>query len=300
MPDDVLMQVNFVKGHGTENDFVLVPDEDGSLELSADQVARLSDRRTGIGADGVIRVVQTGYCLEVADQAEQAEWFMDYRNADGSAAQMCGNGLRVFVAYLFEAGLIEPGEHWVATRSGPKRVLLAHAEDGITVTVDLGGWRIDHGQAALAAGGDCQVRAAGWPGSVPGLSVNLGNPHTVVMLPSPTDVAATDLSRRPEVDPVPTAGSNIELVAVTHTGRLRMRVHERGVGETRSCGTGAAAAALAARAWGTGPGQPSRQEWVVEVPGGTLGVRVHGGDVHGESVELTGPAILVAEGTVWL
>ncbi len=287
------MELTFTKGHGTQNDFVLVPDPDGRLELTADQVRRLADRHAGIGGDGVIRVVRTAAAPEVSDQAGAAEWFMDYRNADGSPAEMCGNGVRVFVRYLLREGFVAPGagDIAVATRGGTKQVRL---DDG-QPAVDLGAWRLVGGEAALAAGGDATVRVSGLPDLLPGLLVDLGNPHTVVLLPGEPELAQADLSRAPVVEPVPAHGTNVELVVPLAPGHLTMRVHERGVGETLSCGTGAAAAALAARAWALADGGEPVDDWRVDVPGGTLRVRV-----LGQHVELSGPAVLVADGTVTL
>lgn len=291
MPDDGGVQLTFTKGHGTQNDFVLVSDPDGAIDLSPDDVRWLADRHAGIGGDGVIRVVRTRAAPEVADQADLAEWFMDHHNADGSPAEMCGNGARVFASYLRRAGLV-PDDGLplrVATRSGPKDVRF----EGDLIAVDLGAWHIVGGDAALADGGDATVAVAGLPGSVAGLSLDLGNPHTVLLLPAEADLAAADLTVAPVVDPAPPLGTNVELVVPLAPGHVVMRVHERGVGETRSCGTGAAAAALAARAWAVAGGGEADDEWRVDVPGGTVWVRVLGG-----RVELVGPAVLVADGVV--
>ncbi len=298
----------FTKGHGTENDFVLVRDLDGTLDLDAERVARLCDRRAGIGADGLIRVVRSAACLDAAAALATdpgAEWFMDYRNADGSAAQMCGNGIRVFVAYLIREQLIDlalldadgPGLP-VASRAGVKRV--RRREDG-WFAVDMGGWRFVGGDDAVVAGYDATVHVHGLDVARPALRLDLGNPHTVAMLSDLDELAALDLSRAPGVEPEPADGTNVELLVALDpeqagdelVGRLAMRVHERGVGETRSCGTGACAAALAARAWG-GAGAPD--VWRVDVPGGQVEVRVLAGD----RVELSGPSVLVADGTTTL
>lgn len=287
------MQLTFTKGHGTQNDFVLVPDLDGTLDLRPADVRRLADRRAGIGGDGVIRVVRTRDVPEVADQADVAEWFMDYRNADGAPAEMCGNGVRVLVAYLRREGLVaaDGAPLRVATRSGPKDVRL----EGDLIAVDLGAWHVVGGEAALTAGGDADVSVAGLPSALTGLSLDLGNPHTVVLLPSRADLEHADLTRAPDVQPVPPHGTNVELVVPIEPGHIAMRVHERGVGETRSCGTGAAAAALAARAWALAAGGEPEDQWRVDVPGGTVWVRV-----LGPRVELVGPAELVADGVVTL
>ncbi len=216
---------------------------------------------------------------------------------------MCGNGIRVFVRYLMQAGLIrleDGGDLAVGTRAGTKRVRRV----GELLAVDLGPWRITGGPAAAEAGFDATVELPGDPVALPGLSVNVGNPHVVVALPDARRLAAVDLHRAPLVDPRPAGGTNVELVVPEHGasgGRLRMRVHERGVGETRSCGTGAAAAVLASRVWG-GPAAPD--SWRVQVPGGVLQVEALAGEVvAGGSVWLAGPAEIVGEGRLdagWL
>jgi diaminopimelate epimerase len=289
-------QLTFTKGHGTENDFVLLPDLGGSMPLDADTARWLADRHRGVGGDGVIRVVPTATVAEVADQAAEAEWFMDYRNADGGVAEMCGNGVRVFAAYLRREGLVVPPESGgpdplgVATRSGVKWVRF---EDDGSFSVDLGPWRLLTDERDDVAGGDADVNIAGVPGPLRGLSLDLGNPHVVIALRSMAELAAADLTRPPVVEPVPPHGTNVELVVPIDAGHIQMRVHERGVGETRSCGTGVAAAALATRAW-AGPNAPD--VWRVDVPGGSLVVTA----LPGNRVELRGSAELVADGVVRL
>jgi diaminopimelate epimerase len=291
MPDDGRVQLTFTKGHGTQNDFVLVPDHDGVLDLDPATVRALADRHAGLGGDGVIRVVRTAAVPEVAEQAAAAEWFMDYRNADGSLAEMCGNGVRVLVTYLVREGLVPAGVPLrLATRGGTKEVGFRDGE----VAVDLGVWRLVHGLEGLREGGDTVVHVDGLPGPLPGLEVDLGNPHTVVLLPGADDLDRLDLHSPPRVEPEPTEGTNVEFVVLHGPGHVVMRVHERGVGETRSCGTGAAAAALAARAWTIGAGGEAIDSWRVDVPGGSLEVRV----LDESRVELSGPAVLVADGTV--
>lgn len=279
----------FTKGHGTENDFVLVPDLDGALGLSAPRAAALADRRAGIGGDGVIRVVPT----EAADDpavrglAGQARWFMDYRNADGSLSEMCGNGTRVFAAFLRREGLETGEEFAIATRAGVKQV----RADGDGWAVGLGPWRLTDADTAARDGFDALVHLdEGDPFSA--LSVDLGNPHTVVALPEQVDLADLDLTRVPVVRPEPAHGTNVELVRPLGPGHLSMRVHERGVGETRSCGSGACAAAVATSFWAGGLEAPST--WLVDVPGGRLTVRL----LADHGVELAGPAVLVGDGTV--
>jgi diaminopimelate epimerase len=287
-------QLTFTKGHGTENDFVLVPDVGGDRPIDAATAHWLADRHAGVGGDGVIRVVPTSAVPEVAEQAADAPWFMDYRNADGGVAEMCGNGVRVFAAYLLREGLVAPPSAGgpdplgVATRSGVKWVRF---EDDGTMSVDLGPWRLVEDDAD--SGGDVEVTIAGLPGPLRGLSLDLGNPHVVVALPGIAELAAADLTRPPVVEPAPPHGTNVELVTPLASGHIRMRVHERGVGETRSCGTGVAAAALATRAWA---GSAAPDIWRVDVPGGSLTVTA----LPGQRVELRGPAELVADGIVRL
>lgn len=285
----------FTKGHGTGNDFVVLDDHDGSLELTAAQVARLTDRHFGIGADGVLRVVRTESSDDPAAVSARgaAEWFMDYRNADGGLAEMCGNGIRVFAHHLLERGLAEfdaDGVLAIATRSGVREVV--GSVDGYAV--DLGVWR----RASI----DPVVHARDLEVGRPGLGIDVGNPHVVVALAHGAELDGIDLSTAPVLDPVAPAGANVEFVVPAEPliadgiGRIRMRVHERGSGETLSCGTGVAAAALAIRHY-AGEGAPD--EWQVEVPGGRLGVHVEPRP-DGEHVWLSGPADVVYTGTIEL
>jgi diaminopimelate epimerase len=293
-----LPALRFAKGHGTENDFVLVPDLPGELDLSPGEVSALCDRRAGIGGDGLIRVapVPDG---DRESFGPHVRWFMDYRNADGSVAEMCGNGLRVFVAYLEQLGVVRLGDGDVVdvgTRAGTMRVRRV----GDFLAADLGGWRVEGGAAALSDGYDVHVGIAGHPVDLPGLSVDVGNPHVVVELPDAASLASADLRTAPRISPSPAKGANVECVVVLPArdgcGHLAMRVYERGVGETRSCGTGAVAAVLAARGRG-GPQAPDR--WWVDVPGGRLRVTVPAGArLAGRSVELAGPAKIIAEGNI--
>ncbi|SFS01735.1 diaminopimelate epimerase [Microbacterium sp. cf046] len=285
--------IAFTKGHGTGNDFVLLPDPDGELELTDDQVAVLCDRRFGIGADGILRVVRSAAIDEGRDAVTAgAEWFMDYRNADGSKAEMCGNGIRVFARYLADGGwaTIDETPLLIGTRAGVKSV--TRSELGFEA--DLGTWRVDPAEVL--------VRARGLGVPRPGLGIDVGNPHIVVAISNADELEALDLTVRPQLQPDPPRGANIEFVVPSDplvregVGSIRMRVFERGVGETLSCGTGVAAAALAVRHWA---GQAAPDRWTVEVPGGTLGVRMQRvrGDLH---VLLSGPASLVYSGEVAL
>jgi diaminopimelate epimerase len=286
--------IHFTKGQGTGNDFVIFADPDGDVNLTPVQIASICDRHFGVGADGVIRAIRSRNLPEgsaALAEDEAAEWFMDYHNADGSTAEMCGNGIRVFARYLLDNGLTEltDGETLaIGTRNGVRDVQRNRAG----FQADLGRWSLD--------GTEPTVRARNLAVARPGLGINVGNPHVVVALASDEELDAADLSYIPQLDPEPAEGANVEFVVPLEplvkdgVGRIRMRVHERGSGETLSCGTGAIAAALATRYW-AGVGAPN--QWTVEVAGGTVGVRMFPTE-DGEHVSLSGPADLVFEGTL--
>lgn len=298
-----LAGLRFSKGHGTGNDFVLVADPAGVHEITPEATALLCDRHLGIGADGLIRAVRSQELPEgrhLLLTHPEAEWFMDYRNADGSVSEMCGNGVRVFVAFLLRERLasLEEGQALtIGTRAGVKVVV----RTGNGYAVDMGPWEFIFPEHAAAKGTDSLVEAGGLEVARPALSVSMGNPHTVVALAHDAELAGTDLHHAPAVDPAPAHGTNVEFVVPAEplvqdgTGNISMRVHERGVGETQSCGTGACAAAVAIRYW-AGEGAPD--SWSVHVPGGTVGVRFFPGVDGREHVELSGPARIVADGVL--
>lgn len=278
-------RIAFWKGHGTENDFVLLPDPDGSLlgDLSPGLTAALCDRRAGLGADGVLRVVRTEAYDDPASVAArgEAEWFMDYRNADGSVSEMCGNGIRVFGRYLADHQGVDTSRPLpVATRGGTKLLTFA----GDLVSVDMG---------TPAVLGDTKVSVG--DRSWPALHVSMGNPHAVAFVDSLDDAGA--LLVAPEHDrSVYPDGVNVEFVVPRGPRHVAMRVHERGSGETRSCGTGACAVLVAAAvADGVDPRHPGGTTYRVDVPGGTLEVTW----TDAGRIVLTGPAVLVARGE-WL
>ncbi len=306
--------MHFAKGHGTENDFVILPDPDGELDLTPALVRRLCDRRAGIGADGVLRVVEievlaaaltesgpgafraageaddllaSAAAAALAAPATAAEaasgltpqWFMDYRNADGSVAEMCGNGARVFTRYLIEHGLAHGPEFAIETRGGTR---LVRAEPNGEFTVDMG-------PASVLGPGQASIRGR----THEGVQVSVGNPHLACMVDGPLD--GYEWAAPPELDPVLFPdGANVELVRPTGERSAQMTVYERGSGPTRSCGTGAVAAAVAAaEAVGERGGT-----WAIRVPGGDLTVTL-----DRETTLLTGPAVIVAEGQLtprWL
>ena len=284
-----------LKGHGTENDFVVLPDPDGTVwagdRLDAATVRRLCERRAGLGGDGVLRVVRSVHVPDAADvhgdDLARCEWFMDHRNADGSYAEMCGNGIRLFLHVLVSEGLIErtacTAGVVVGTRGGPRTV---------GARADGAGYWVDMGPARPFGRGEAQVGGR----TFAGLAVSMGNPHLAVL--TDVDLDGLDLTGTPSVDAALFPdGVNVEIVRVLDDGRdphIRLRVVERGVGETRSCGTGACAAAFAAL--------ESRGERagtvVVDVPGGRLSVQV-----DERTTVLSGPAVLVAAGSLapgWL
>ena len=280
------------KGHGTGNDFVIVPDADGSLALSAAQVRLLCDRRRGVGGDGLLRVVRVALDDEARELAARTpfdarhdaapEWFMDYRNADGSVAEMCGNGMRVFAQYLADSGLA--GDAFpVLTRGGivgVRRAAAGGPDRAPRWTVAMGVPQVLDGPPIVRIGHEQWASIA---------ALMIPNPHVVVHLPDAAAVHALDLTAPPEVSPVLPHGQNVEFVASTGPRRLIMRVFERGVGETQSCGTGICAAAVAMAALQDSP--PGEQRWHVDVPGGSCEVAL----LPDGGVELTGPAVIVAE-----
>ncbi|OBH87299.1 diaminopimelate epimerase [Mycobacterium scrofulaceum] len=278
----------FAKGHGTENDFVVLPDAEAALDLAAARVAALCDRRRGLGADGVLRVTTAGAALaagvldRLPDGVAAPDWYMDYRNADGSIAQMCGNGIRVFAHYLRASGMESRDEFVIGSPAGPRPITVHHA--GAT-HADIS---VDMGKANALGPGSAVVGGRRFSG----LAVDVGNPHLACVDPDLTveelaglDVAAPvtfDHAQFPE-------GVNIEVLTAPADGAVRMRVHERGVGETRSCGTGTVAATVAALA-------------AAGADTGTLNVRVPGGDVVVTITDATsylrGPSVLVAHGEI--
>ena len=286
--------ISFTKGQGTGNDFVLVLDAEGQLNLDTKQIAALCDRHFGVGADGLIRVIKSAYLPEgkaSLAEAPEATWFMDYYNADGSTAEMCGNGVRVFARYLTEKGLVtlSDGETLsVGTRAGVKDLQRNMAG----FAVDMGRWKLEQ-EEVLVHADNLEV-------SRPGQGINVGNPHVVVALAHKSELAELQLIDAPVLRPAAPNGANVEFVVADDVkngvGYISMRVFERGVGETLSCGTGICAAALATRHW-AGSGAPNT--WQVTVPGGTLGVRMFPTE-DGEHVGLSGAAELVYDGEITL
>jgi diaminopimelate epimerase len=273
--------VSWVKGHGTLNDFLLLPDPEGTLfgHLDAALVRRLCDRHRGIGADGVLRVVRTKALPDPPEGVDHTEWFMDYRNADGSVAEMCGNGIRVYVRYLAEQGLVaNDGPVPVGTRSGVRVVTVE--PDG-QLTVEMGAARVVDGDVVVSTPSTSHRAVA----------VFCPNPHAVTFVADLRD--AGPLTLAPQVVPhhVFPDGVNVEFVSLCGPQHIEMRVYERGVGETLSCGTGACAAAVAAMRRDQAP---PATPYLVDVPGGRLRVT----EEFDGTVRLTGPAEITLRGTV--
>jgi diaminopimelate epimerase len=282
--------MRFAKGHGTQNDFVVLADLDAVLAMTPVAVSALCDRRRGLGADGVLRVTTAGAALaaevfgRLPDGLSPDDWYMDYRNADGSIAQMCGNGVRVFAHYLRASGLETRDEFVVGSLAGPRPVVMHHVE---ATHADV---RVDMGKAnRLGEGGKAFEVIVGGR-TFNGLAIDVGNPHLACVDSALTPLALGELDVASPVsfdhDQFPD-GVNVEILTAPVDGVVSMRVHERGVGETRSCGTGTVAAAVAALSQS---GAAS----------GTLTVRVPGGDVVVTVTEATsylrGPSVLVARG----
>lgn len=296
------------KGHGTANDFVLYADSDGTLQPSDDEIRFLCDRHKGLGADGLLRLVpvrcHAGIPRLDVEQAEGlaeqgAEWFMDYYNADGSVAEMCGNGSRVISLFAKMLGYWDPrvrSEFVLGTRAGVKRLDFLGEVEGLgrnVLHVDMGPW-------AKGDDGEFLVSLANAPGSVRGTYVNMGNPHVVCIVDDLSGriggvdtelpgVEALDLSRPPIVQPPLDSGQNVEFVRLESIsengcGYAYMRVNERGVGETMSCGTGLCATAVVLSS------KTGVNEWYIRIRGGVVKVRV-----TASSVELTGDARIIGK-----
>lgn len=247
--------IQFTKMHGLQNDFVVV---DGPVEPSLELVRAMCHRRAGIGADGL---------LAVSASPDTGRVRMQYWNADGSEAEMCGNGLRCVANYARKIGLVGDDAFVVDTPVGPRAVVVT---DRDTVSVDLG-------PASVGESFDLEGRS--WT------KVDVGNPHVVTAVADPADVEVAVEGPRIERDPMFPTGTNVEFVRV-EGDRIDMRVWERGVGETLACGTGMVAVAAAAMA-----ADPARTTWSVHVPGGRGGVRFENG-----ASWLTGPVATVFTG----
>ncbi|MFC9996924.1 diaminopimelate epimerase [Nocardia sp. NPDC127526] len=297
MENERAADIEFTKGHGTQNDFVILPDPDAWLELTESRVAALCDRQRGLGADGVLRVARAGALFEngaiaaLPEGVSASDWFMDYRNADGSIAEMCGNGLRVFAHYLVANGFEQRTEFVVGSRAGARPVVVHHADPV-------------HGEVTNTMGtvkvlGDSTAAVDGR--QFTGVGIDVGNPHLACVDPTltPQDLAALDLTRMPGFDhSLFPHGVNVEILTALTVGSdgrkgVDMRVYERGVGETRSCGTGTVAAAAAALLRDGFDLASDTGHVEVRIPGGEVTVSIENGVAF-----LRGPSVLVATGRI--
>lgn len=251
-------------GHGTHNDFVLVFDENDEIRFTPDQIKRICDRKNGVGSDGLIKIIK-----------KDGAWFMDYSNADGSVAEMCGNGIRVMARYLTDRGHQPSGIYAINTRDGRKFLSVPEVGD---ISVNMGQVSVVPGEISVSTNSNNFL----------GLNINMGNPHAVVFVDD-LDLVG-DLRQVPTVTPAKEypEGVNIEFVKFLEGNKIQMRVHERGVGETQSCGTGTCAVALAAT---IKKAKSLPIKWEINPPGGRLIVEIDG---HSNAT-LTGPAELVKE-----
>ncbi|MDX1619697.1 MAG: diaminopimelate epimerase [Nitriliruptorales bacterium] len=276
--------MEFWKAHGTANDFVVLRDLGGELDLTAELVRALCDRHRGVGADGVLRIV--------AGEGDAAV-FMDYRNRDGAVAEMCGNGIRVVGKHVADHGLVDINGDVivVGTRAGDKRLELHRENDGTVgaVTVDMGPPSFDPTEVPFEAEDPddmthlIEVDDASLEISV----VSMGNPHAVTLVDDVQAAPVTTLGPRLETDPRFPKGTNVEFARVIDDQRVQLRVWERGVGETAACGTGACATVVALQRLGH-----LGTDAEVHLPGGVLRVSYDGTG----GVRMTGPAVEVARG----
>lgn len=273
--------MRFAKYQGTGNDFVMVTDLADEHPLSPEAVRRLCDRRFGIGGDGVIRVTRSS----------TADFFMDYVNSDGSIGEMCGNGIRCLAMYVRAEGLSAAPALDVETRAGSKQVEII--ED--RVRVDMGPPIFAPARIPVSwEGPDALHAKIDLPDEViEAACLSMGNPHAVLFVDDPGSAPVTTLGPIIEHHDAFPNKTNVEFVTVESADRIRMRVWERGSGETLACGTGACAAAVAARLLGG-----TREEVTVAVPGGELTVEWSGSLEKEAPVYLTGPAVKSFEGDI--
>jgi diaminopimelate epimerase len=257
---------------------VLLLDREATLNVGPAEVRYLCDRHAGLGADGLLRAVLAKHIDGWA--GDGSLWFMDYSNADGSVAEMCGNGVRVFVRFLLDFGLATGPTVDVATRAGLRQ---AHVLPDGRIRVGMGPVTVGPARVQVITVDGVQHDA---------VTADVGNPHAVSFV---DELAPLPLHAGPTWQPADTFpnGANLEFVRRVGPQHIAMRVYERGVGETRSCGTGTVAAAAAADAAEGSPDHPVTYQ--VDVPGGTVEV-----ELAEDQAYLTGPAVLVAHGEVHL
>lgn len=274
--------LRFTKMHGLGNDFMVIDLINQSHTLDPNEVARWADRRTGIGFDQML----------VVSESPQPEVDFRYRifNSDGSEVEQCGNGARCFARYVQEKGLTDKNPIVVETSSG---IISLDVKENGDVTVNMGAPIFEPAQIPLAFA----TRQPLYPFSVADHSydlqaVSMGNPHGVLKVDSVDSAPVESLGPSLEIHPLFPNRANIGFMEIVDPQHIRLRVFERGVGETKACGTGACAAAVAA----------IQQQWVqspvsVSLPGGNLLIEWQG---EGQPVLMTGPAATVFEGEIAL
>jgi diaminopimelate epimerase len=274
----------FAKYHGIGNDFIMFADPDDELTLDADLVRSLCDRRFGIGGDGVIRV---------APGQDGTDFFMDYVNSDGSVGEMCGNGIRCLAFFAQAEGLTTKNELKIGTRAGLKTVWI----DGDSARVDMGPPFFTPDSIPVVWSGTDALHAKLEldEGVIEAACVSMGNPHAVLFVDDPGAAPVTTLGPAIETHHAFPHGANVEFITVESPTRIRMRVWERGSGETLACGTGACAVAVIGRVLGG-----TEERVTVALPGGELLVEWAGALDREAPVFMTGPAARAFEGEVGL
>jgi diaminopimelate epimerase len=280
------MEIKFQKMHGTLNDFVVFHDLSGEVKLTPQQVAAICERRGGVGADGVI----------VVRPSSSADFFMDYTNADGSVAEMCGNGIRCLAKYVYDNGLTTERQLKVDTRAGIKSLELFTGPEGKieSVRVDMGAPVFDparipvsvHDKGSSMVEHEIKAGDRIFHASI----LSMGNPHCVIVVDENLDPLPLRYGPTIEKHPLFPAKTNVEFIRVLSPDHIVMRVWERGSGETFSCGTGACASAVAARVKGLVDSGVS-----VELPGGDLHIDWEG---NNNPVLMTGSVVLVFDGSI--
>lgn len=274
------MRLHFTKMQGLGNDFVVIDALRQRLALTSEQIRFLADRHFGIGCDQVLLVEEP--------RLDRTAFHYRIFNADGTEVEQCGNGARCFARYVREEGLTQADQIQVGTAAG---AIVLHLQPDGQVSVDMGVPRFDPADIPLAVrnrapaydlGAGCEALRIG--------AVSMGNPHAVVSVGSVDAAPVAELGPRIERESLFPRGANVGFMERQASHRIRLRVWERGVGETLACGTGACAAAVVGRLWGE-----LDDAVQVQLPGGTLVVEWGG---EGESVIMTGPATRVFDGEI--
>ncbi len=280
------MELQFSKMHGLGNDFIVIEDLDEEMDFAPEAIEWLCDRNFGIGGDGLI-LVRPG--------VSGGDFFMAYYNADGGAAEMCGNGIRCLAKYVVDHGLVDEDQDdmVVDTLGGQKLIRITRDDDGwmYLATVDMGvpvldpaavPTTIDDGAVVdrpiLTDLGEFRVTA-----------VSMGNPHAVIVVDDVDEAPVETVGPLLEQDPRFPRRTNVEFAHLVDPGHIALRVWERGVGETLACGTGACATLVAFSLLGL-----TGREAVVDLPGGELGIEW----AEDDHVYMTGPAEEVFQGVI--